>query len=79
MTGIELSHSLKVLPLLFDGLGTTLLISAVSFLIAILIGTILALCNHFRIKFLTTFTKVYISFFRGTPLMVQIFLFYFGQ
>lgn len=78
MGDIEISYSFKVLPLLFDGLGTTLLISAVSFLIAILIGTILALCNHFKLKFLTTFTKVYISFFRGTPLMVQIFLFYFG-
>ncbi|MBC6695757.1 amino acid ABC transporter permease [Terrisporobacter mayombei] len=78
MSGIELSYSFKAIPLLLDGLGTTLLISTISFFIAILIGTLLALFTHFKVKILRTFTKVYISFFRGTPLMVQIFLFYFG-
>lgn len=78
MNPLDFSYSIRVIPLLFKALGTTLLISAISFIIASVIGFILALCIHFNIRILNKLTKIYISFFRGTPLMIQIFFFYFG-
>ena len=34
--------------------------------------------QHFKIKGLDNIAKVYVSYFRGTPLLIQLFLFYYG-
>ncbi|MCT4592938.1 MAG: amino acid ABC transporter permease [Anaeromicrobium sp.] len=78
MSNIEISVSVSVFPLLLDALGTTLFISITSFILAIVLGVLLALGVHFKVKVVSTLTSIYISFFRGTPLMIQIFFFYFG-
>ena len=69
----------KVLtPLLLEGLWITIYVSALAFLLSIILGTILAIIQHFRVKILSQLAKVYVSYFRGTPLLIQLFLFYYG-
>lgn len=50
--------------------------------LAILVGVILAFCIslvvYAKVPVLSQIFKVHISFFRGTPLMAQLFCFYFG-
>lgn len=62
---------LKALPL-------TLFLSAVILIIALTIAIVMALCEYFKVKRTQRFIKVYTSFFRGTPLVAQLFFFYFG-
>lgn len=66
----------KIGPLL-EGLLITLKISGVSALLAFSIGTLLAFMRISSFQFLKDIATVYITIIRGTPLLVQIFIFYF--
>ncbi len=56
----------------------TLKLTAASLLIAIVIGLFFALLKISRSKPLSLIADAYIGIVRGTPLIVQIFIFYFG-
>lgn len=62
---------------LIEGLLVTLEISLVSAVLAFSIGFILALMRISEYQFLKDIAAVYIAIIRGTPLLVQIFIFYF--
>jgi len=53
-----------------------ILITVVSLLIAIPLGFLLALVRINEVKFLNGFAQIYVSFVRGTPMIVQIFIIY---
>jgi len=74
----DISYIWLMMPKLLSTLGTTLLIVAGSLLVGIIVGFIVALPRLYRIPVLNSFSKVYISFFRGTPVLIQLFLFYYG-
>jgi polar amino acid transport system permease protein len=56
----------------------TLKLTAVSILIAIFIGLFFALLKISKVKVLNYIADLYIGIVRGTPLIVQIFILYFG-
>ncbi len=58
------------------GVPVTLKIVAVSFLVAFVLGFLMAVVNKNRVPVLSQISKVFISFMRGTPIIVQIFLIY---
>ncbi|MCH1627626.1 amino acid ABC transporter permease [Fredinandcohnia sp. SECRCQ15] len=60
------------------GMGWTLNVTALSIIIAVIIGLFLAFLKISGNKILTQFANLYIYLVRGTPLVVQIFFFYFG-
>ena len=62
---------------LLNGLLITLKISAFSAILAFTIGIILAFMRLSSFQFLKDIAIVYITIIRGTPLLVQIFIFYF--
>ncbi|RKQ38027.1 amino acid ABC transporter permease [Oceanobacillus halophilus] len=53
-----------------------MLITIVSLLIALPLGFLLALTRINRMPILNQFSRVYVSFVRGTPVIVQIFIIY---
>ncbi|WP_312471633.1 amino acid ABC transporter permease [Neobacillus sp.] len=59
-----------------SGVPTALIITIVALLIALPLGFLLALTRINRIPLLHRFTQVYVSFVRGTPVIVQIFIIY---
>lgn len=63
-------------PLMF-GLWTTLWLSAVSSLFALILGLITGLARVSKNITLRGLAAVYVEFIRGTPLLVQIFIAYF--
>ncbi|SHJ78644.1 amino acid ABC transporter permease [Paramaledivibacter caminithermalis] len=69
---------LEVFPRILKYVYVTLGIAVISMFIGLCIGTLIALIRIYKIKGLNSFMKVYISFFRGTPLLVQLFLLYYG-
>jgi polar amino acid transport system permease protein len=60
-----------------DGLIVTVQISILSMILAFSIGVLLAIMRLSKIQFLKDIATVYINVVRGTPLLVQISLFYF--
>ena len=56
----------------------TIVLSLIAFLCGGIVGLILLFMRTSRIPPLEWFTKVYIEFFQGTPLLMQLFLFFFG-
>ena len=56
----------------------TLDIAAVAAVIGIVLGFLLALFRIKKFPVLSQFATLYISFMRGTPLLVQLFLSYYG-
>jgi polar amino acid transport system permease protein len=72
------STFLESYPVFFKGMLLTLQVTAVSILIAIFIGLFFALLKISKVKVLEAIANVYIYIVRGTPLIVQIFIFYFG-
>jgi L-cystine transport system permease protein len=69
---------LNSLPYLLEGALFTILISLFSIIGALFFGLVIALCRMSSIKVLSVFAKWYISFFRGTPLLIQLLILYNG-
>lgn len=62
---------------LLKGFGMTLLISLVSFLLSLCIGTLSAAGQSSRFLPLRYLCVLYVTFIRGTPLIMQIYLFFY--
>jgi len=65
-------------PRLFDGLLVTGKLVAISFSLGMLLGLGLALGRLSGNRWVRGFTGVYVYFFRGSPLLAQLFLLYYG-
>lgn len=69
---------IKYCPLFLEGATTTVLLSFFSVIVGVGCGTLMALARLSSNKFLSKAAKVYIDIIRGTPLLVQLYLVYFG-
>ncbi|AKT54317.1 nickel transporter [Selenomonas sp. oral taxon 478] len=65
-------------PLLLVGAGVTIQITVLSTAIGFVIGLVVGVARISHLRPLRMLAEVYVEFFRGTPLLVQIFLFYFA-
>ncbi|MDD5799895.1 MAG: amino acid ABC transporter substrate-binding protein/permease [Coriobacteriales bacterium] len=66
------------MPALMEGLKNTVLITLMSFAFALLLGNVLGLFMVSPNHVLHAIAKVYVWLFRGTPILVWAFFFYFG-
>ena len=67
-----------LLPALVDGLWVTLQLVALTAPFGFLLGFLIAVCRVYGPKPLQALAKLYVIFFRGCPLLVLLFLLYFG-
>lgn len=72
------SFMIESIPQIMKGIPYTLLIAVVAFLVGLMLGFIGAISKVCRIPVLRQLTGVYVSFTRGTPLIVQILLIYYA-
>ncbi len=73
-----MEYIVKILPQILDGLSVTLGTFAITLIVALPLGVIIALCRLSKVQVLNKITGVYIWVLRGTPLLLQIFLIFFG-
>lgn len=69
---------IDLMPILFRYLGITLEMALWGSIFALTLAVIIAIIRVFRVPVLNQLCQLYISFFRGTPLLVQLFLLYYG-
>ncbi|MBR1398361.1 MAG: amino acid ABC transporter permease [Selenomonadaceae bacterium] len=65
-------------PLLLIGAGVTIQITLLSVIVGVIIGLFVGIARISSFKFIRLAAAVYVDFFRGTPLLIQIFLIYFA-
>ncbi|MBW4624248.1 MAG: ABC transporter permease subunit [Brasilonema octagenarum HA4186-MV1] len=74
----SLSIILKSLPVLLRGVLVTLELTALSVLLGMIGGSLIGIVRLQASVPLRWIARAYVDFFRGTPLLVQIFMIYFG-
>ena len=72
------SDMLEYFPKILSRFPVTLLIVVVSVAGGLVLGFILAAARIFKIPVLRELAALYISFVRGTPVLVQLFVVYYG-
>ena len=65
-------------PTYLQGLGNTVWLVATSLCLGLLIAVPLGICRNSQNPLLRLPAWAYIYFFRGTPLLVQLFIIYYG-
>jgi len=65
-------------PALGKGLWNTVSITVVAFVIALVLGVVFGFMKIARSRVVRGIASVYVAIFRGTPVLVWAFLFYFG-
>jgi polar amino acid transport system substrate-binding protein len=68
----------KYLPLLLKGAIVTIEISVLAMALAIVVGLIIVMMRLYGIAPLRWFARAYVEIMRGTPLLIQLFLIYYG-
>ncbi|MGH2080980.1 amino acid ABC transporter permease [Aerococcus urinaeequi] len=74
----DFQYMLEVIPNLLVYIPTTLYITVISMVVAIIIGGLFAIILFNKVPVLSQLVQVLSSFFRGTPAIVQLLLAYFG-
>ncbi|MFF7643909.1 ABC transporter permease subunit [Streptomyces canus] len=65
-------------PELLKAMGVTLTLGVVSFVLGSALGMLVGLARISRFRLLKALAIAYVSVFRGTPLLIQIMLVYYG-
>jgi putative amino-acid transport system permease protein len=78
MNVLNVEYMLGLVPVLLGYLPLTLQLAGVAMVMALILACLFAVVRVLGIPVLNQLTIVFISFFRGTPLLVQLFLFYYG-
>lgn len=79
MNGFDLNYFINIIPVIAKALPITLTVGISAMLFGFILGVAIALLRKLENKPLNAFIELYVSFFRGTPLMVQLFIFFFGM
>lgn len=73
------SEALQSLPVLLDGLGNTVLLCTLAVLTSAIVGHFFLLLRVNRWWILRIVARAYVSFMRGTPVLVQLFILFFSM
>ena len=69
---------LGLVPVILRYVPLTLTMASIAMVFALVLAALLAVERVIRVPVLDWLVMLFISFFRGTPLLVQLFLFYYG-
>ncbi len=69
---------LDILVQLLEGFGTTLLIFVFTLVLSLPLGLLVSFLSMSKVKFIKSVTRIFISIIRGTPLMLQLIIIFYG-
>lgn len=75
---LDFDYMAGLVPVILSYAPLTLGMASLAMAIALALAAMLAVVRVLKVPGLDRFVAVFISFFRGTPLLVQLFLFYYG-
>lgn len=78
---VFIENTIKVVErygyLFIDGMWITLLLSAITVFFGAIIGSLLAMMRMSKVGILRGISTVYVEIIRGTPMLLQLYFFYF--
>ncbi len=77
-TGLSISVIFRSVPILLQGALVTLQLTISSVIFGLIGGSLIGILRLSNITPVRWMARAYVDFFRGTPLLVQIFMIYFG-
>ena len=78
MRALDLDYMLGLVPIIVGYVPLTIGMALAAMAGALVLGSMMAVERVARVPLLDPIVQLFISFFRGTPLLVQLFLFYYG-
>lgn len=75
---MDMSFMQDITPQLLRATKNTITLAVGSLIVSLFIAIIISLAIYYKVPILTQILKIYVSFFRGTPALVQLYLIYFG-
>ena len=78
MQALDLDYMLGLAPVILGYVPLTIGMALAAMVGALLLASLMAVERVVRVPVLDQIVQLFISFFRGTPLLVQLFLFYYG-
>ncbi|MFS1663959.1 amino acid ABC transporter permease [Streptococcus sp. zg-JUN1979] len=75
---IDIALIIKSIPYVLSGLPYTLGISALSFMTGSVLGILIAIMRRSNKAMLAILARIYVSTMRGVPMIVVLFMLYFG-
>ena len=75
---MNLNYYFELIGAMIEAMPTTIGITFFSFSLGLILAVILALIDHFKTPVISLIGAIFVSFFRNTPQIPQLFLLYFG-
>lgn len=74
----KLSYFLEVFPVIANKVNVTFELTLVATVFALLVGVVIAIIAYYKVPAIYQLTRVYVSIMRGTPVVAQLYFFYYG-
>ena len=74
----KVSYFFEVLPIIASKVNITFELTVAATIFALIVGVIIAIIGYYKIPVLYQLTRVYVSIMRGTPVVAQLYFFYYG-
>lgn len=74
----SVQYFFRILPKIFLKIPVTLEIALIATVFALLIGVLIAVVEYYKVPLLNPMFHAFVSFMRGTPIVAQLYFFYFG-
>jgi putative S-methylcysteine transport system permease protein len=78
MRALDIDYMIGLVPVILGYVPLTIGMALAAMVCALLLACLMAVERVIRVPVLDQLVQLFISFFRGTPLLVQLFLFYYG-
>ena len=62
---------------LFEGVKNTLILTVIAVVLGVLLGTLVAMAKMSKSRIVRFLISIYIEIIRGTPILLQLYIFYF--
>ena len=69
---------MHLFPIVLSALGLTIEMSVLSLVFTLLLSVLVAIIRYYKVRGLFQLCGIYITVFRATPLVAQLFILYFG-
>lgn len=71
-------YFLEIIPIIARKVTVTFELTISAAIFALIIGVIIATIAYYKVKVLYPLTRAYVSVMRGTPIVAQLYFFYYG-
>lgn len=75
---LDIRFAIEKLPLISRYMGNTIYLSVLAMIFGFVLAVIIVLLRYYKVKGVQRVLQFFVDFFRGTPLVAQLFFLYYG-